>query len=90
PVIAVTANSLDGIHERYLESGMNDYILKPFEEHQLFSVMEKYLFINPDTPVATQQAKPIYNANYLHALGGDNKEFIAKMAEIFTRTAPAT
>ncbi|MFX8608812.1 response regulator, partial [Acinetobacter baumannii] len=30
PVIAVTANSLDGIHERYLESGMNDYILKPF------------------------------------------------------------
>ena len=43
PVIAITANALEGFREKCLSSGMNDYISKPFRKEELFAVMEKYL-----------------------------------------------
>ena len=36
PIIAMTAHSQIANDNKYLESGMNDYILKPFEPEQLF------------------------------------------------------
>lgn len=93
PIIAVTANSLDGISERYTESGMNDYILKPFEEHRLFAIMEKYLPVQVRPgfkKTSSTSNKSLYDTSYLNTVSGGNKEFIVKMAEIFTRTAPVT
>ena len=42
PIIAVTANVMQGDREDCLASGMNDYITKPYKRHELRSVIERW------------------------------------------------
>ncbi len=43
PIIALTAAAFKGIHDRIMESGIDDYVLKPVEPIKLYSILEKYL-----------------------------------------------
>ncbi|WP_282608371.1 hybrid sensor histidine kinase/response regulator [Pelagibius sp. Alg239-R121] len=43
PIVALTANAIQGDQERCIEAGMNDYISKPVEKKALFEVLESYL-----------------------------------------------
>ncbi len=43
PVIALTANAIVGMKEKYLEQGFNDYISKPIDKKELERVLKKYL-----------------------------------------------
>jgi len=43
PVIALTAFAMKGDKEKFLDSGMNDYISKPVEVENLYSVIERIL-----------------------------------------------
>lgn len=43
PIVAVTANAVKGEKEKCLESGMNDYLTKPFKSVDLVPFLEKYL-----------------------------------------------
>ena len=53
PVIAMTAHAMLGDRERFLESGMSDYIAKPIEEDQLLGVLSKWINLEvPSTPPA--------------------------------------
>ena len=40
-IIAMTANALVGDKEKYLDSGMNDYVSKPVRIQELEAVLEK-------------------------------------------------
>lgn len=42
PIIALTAHSMDGDRERFLEAGMVDYITKPINLERLKEILEKY------------------------------------------------
>ena len=42
PIIALTANALEGDKEKFLAYGMNDYISKPIDMDRLYSVLDKY------------------------------------------------
>ncbi|HEY9118524.1 MAG TPA: response regulator, partial [Marinobacter sp.] len=42
PVIAVTANVMQGDREDCLAAGMNDYITKPYNKNELRSVIERW------------------------------------------------
>ena len=43
PIIAMTANAMEGDRERCIAAGMDDYISKPFEPEQLQALIGKYL-----------------------------------------------
>lgn len=43
PIIAISAHSMKGDRERFLEAGMNDYISKPFVRETVLSVISRYL-----------------------------------------------
>jgi CheY-like chemotaxis protein len=43
PVIALTANAMQGDRERYLAAGMNDHIAKPVSPQALVEVLERWL-----------------------------------------------
>lgn len=43
PVIALTANVMSGMYEKYIEEGMQDFISKPIDEKQLEDILLKWL-----------------------------------------------
>ncbi len=43
PIIALTANAMEGDKTPCLEAGMDDYLAKPFEQHQLCEMLMRWL-----------------------------------------------
>lgn len=43
PIIALTANSLEGDKNKYLEHGFDDYLSKPFNINAFLELIEKFL-----------------------------------------------
>ncbi|MCX4365258.1 MAG: ATP-binding protein [Bacilli bacterium] len=43
PVVALTANAIAGMQEKYLKEGFNEYLPKPIEKEELLKILNKYL-----------------------------------------------
>ena len=43
PIIALTANALTGMREKYIEHGFTDYLSKPIEKSELNRILKTYL-----------------------------------------------
>jgi CheY-like chemotaxis protein len=43
PVVAMTANAMEGDRERCLAAGMDDYLSKPIQTRDLFNAIERQL-----------------------------------------------
>ena len=43
PVVALTADAIEGQDEKYIQAGFNDYLSKPIDRYQLNRVLNKYL-----------------------------------------------
>ena len=43
PIVALTANALNGDRERFLEQGLDEYIPKPIETNELLYILKKFL-----------------------------------------------
>lgn len=44
PIVALTATSMKGEEQKFLSSGMNDYITKPFKEQELYNVISRVYY----------------------------------------------
>ena len=43
PIVALTANAISGMREKYLSEGFDDYLAKPMDKKELEKVLQKFL-----------------------------------------------
>jgi HPt (histidine-containing phosphotransfer) domain-containing protein len=86
PIIALTANALQGESERCLAVGMDDYLSKPAPLAALAAVLEKWLpAVNPTTSLAGSSA-PV-DVSTLEALIGTDPRLIEEFLQAFRVSA---
>jgi len=93
PVIAMTAHALEGEREKCISMGMNDYISKPINENELYSIIVKYAgtFSRKDkvenTSVSTKTEK-VTNLDFLTSLAAGKMDFFNEMIRLFLEECP--
>jgi CheY-like chemotaxis protein len=43
PIIALTADAMQGDRDKCLASGMDDYLPKPFQQEQVYAILKRYI-----------------------------------------------
>ena len=51
PIVALTANALNGDREHFLEQGLDEYIPKPIETNELLYILKKFLQPKTEHPI---------------------------------------
>jgi PAS domain S-box-containing protein len=92
PIVAITANAMQGEAQRCIERGMDDYLSKPLRLNELGPMLSKWLPLAPELPQDSADASPqadmptkfsIWDATTLAQLVGDNPALHRRLLEKF-------
>jgi CheY-like chemotaxis protein/HPt (histidine-containing phosphotransfer) domain-containing protein len=88
PIIALTANAFRHDIEAYLDKGMNDFIIKPYDEQDFLRKVAHYLNLSRLSSLKNKNEKNAgneveYNLAFLEKMSQGNQAFVNKMLNIF-------
>lgn len=86
PIIALTANALQGESDRCLAVGMDDYLSKPAPLAALAAALEKWLPVDGSTTTPQRTSAPV-DVSVLEALIGTDPQVIKEVLQEFTESA---
>ncbi|MBL3589289.1 MAG: response regulator [gamma proteobacterium endosymbiont of Lamellibrachia anaximandri] len=103
PIIAMTANAMEGAKEEAIQHGMDDYISKPFQPVELASLLSSWLLpardavdspgqaeIDGDLIEGAEQRPVVWDrVAALKTIDGDEK-LLGQMIEMFVERVPVT
>ncbi len=95
PILALTANALDGERDRCLDAGMDDHIAKPFRRKQLRAALRRWAAAAPSGPLALPAAPGaagVDRAALMESLRiGEHTsaELVVRVVDLFLNDTPA-
>jgi signal transduction histidine kinase/CheY-like chemotaxis protein len=90
PIVAMTAHAMRGDRERFLAAGMDGYIAKPFEVHQLYEAVESVSRDEPEPekPKTESPAKDVFVYEEALRRAGGDPQTLRELVKVFFEEMP--